>query len=425
MQSLNLFTRTGLLRVLTGGLTAFTLAGAALLTGCGGGDTVSQVAAIPTPTAAGSIIGSVVKGPVNAATVCVFLLDNTAAGKKGAQVAVTGATAANGCVVTAADGSYSLSLPTITTGDLIVEASGGTYCSNEALYDASARTCGGTGGAPVALSAAKLSTVITAPASGAVASAVVTPLSTSAFYNMVTAGQASVVAFRSQFTALVTTSGLPTSLSADTLANDPTLQGVLSNFQKIAGIDPAMLNTFLTRLATGGYRYGTGGFTLVPVVTTPPTTSTPPTGGVTTGSGGIHLVVTNAANTKANTANFDSDATALLVDQGVAQALGISGTVVSGGIARIISLNVTGKPFFVTAGQSIRFESRPIEGFMSYADSSVRGATWLAFSGAVVIDSVEGKRIKLHLENVVMQSRTTSGLTDSFTLNGTMDVTAN
>ena len=183
-------------------------------------------------TSAATINGSILKGPVNAATVCAFKPDANATGKKGAQVAVTGATATNNCVATAADGSYSLSLPTGTTGDLIIEAGGGTFCSNEAAYDATAKTCAGTGGTPIALLVAKLSTVIEAPAAEVVASAVVTPLSTSSFANMVAAGLASVVAFRSQFTALVTTTGLPSSLSAATLANDPTLQGVLASLQK-------------------------------------------------------------------------------------------------------------------------------------------------------------------------------------------------
>lgn len=226
-------------------------------------------------TSAATINGSVLKGPVNAATVCAFKPDANATGKKGAQVAVTGATATNNCVATAADGSYSLSLPTGTTGDLIIEAGGGTYCSNEAAYDATVKTCAGTGGTPIALLVAKLSTVIEALAAEVVASAVVTPLSTSSFANMVAAGLATVVAFRSQFTALVTTTGLPSSLSAATLANDPTLQGVLASFQKIAGTDPTTLNTFLTGLATGGYRYGTGGFTVTPVVTPPTPTPTP------------------------------------------------------------------------------------------------------------------------------------------------------
>ncbi len=243
------------------------------LSGCGGSDSGPAAATAPP---GGTVNGSVLKGPVNAATVCVYKLDANAAGKKGALLSVTGSTAINGCAVTAADGSYSFVLPAGTTGDLLVEAGGGTYCSNEALYDATAKTCAGIGGVPVPLSVAKLVTVIAAPASGNVASAVVTPLSTSAFSNMVAAGLASVISFRSQFTALVTTLGLPTSLSADTLANDPTLQGVLASFQKIAGTDPAVLNTFLSGLATGGYRYGTGGFAVTPAVTTP-TIPTPPT----------------------------------------------------------------------------------------------------------------------------------------------------
>lgn len=263
---------------------ASTAALSLVLSGCGGGDVTSSgltapATSTPTPpaTSAATVIGSILKGPVNAATVCVYKLDATATGKKGAQVFVTSATAVNGCVMTAADGSYSLSLPTGTTGDLIVEAGGGTYCSNEAQYDATAKTCAGSGGTPVPLSLAKLTTVIEAPVSGALVSAVVTPLSTSSFANMVAAGLASVVAFRSQFTTLVTNTGLPSGLSAATLANDPTLQSVLASFQKIAGTDPTVLSTFLTGLAGGSYRYGTGGFTVAPVGASP----TPPTTPVT------------------------------------------------------------------------------------------------------------------------------------------------
>ena len=316
--------------------TAFCL----LVSGCGGGDVNSASLAAPatptpsvtstapttTPTAptttpiiptapvssAATITGSILKGPVNAATVCVYKLDAAAAGKKGAQVAVTGSTAFNDCVVSAADGSYSMSLPTGTTGDLIVEASGGTYCSNEAQYDATAKTCAGSGGVPVPLSVAKLTTVIETPASGAVASAVVTPLSTSSFTNMVAAGLASAVAFRSQFTALVTATGLPSSLSAATLANDPTLQSVLANFQQIAGADPAVLNTFLTGLATGGYRYGSMGFAATPLLM-PPTTPTPtPTpmplqsaAAVISSSGSLTVTGTGAGTFTPNSAKFE------------------------------------------------------------------------------------------------------------------------
>ncbi len=237
------------------------------LSGCGGDGT----AVSSTSASGGTINGSVLKGPVNAANVCVYKLDATATGKRGPLVALSGNATLNGCVVTAADGSYSLMLPAGTSGDLIIEANGGTYCSNEALYDATTKTCAGTAGVPVSLSVAKLTTVISAPASGAVVSAVATPLSTSAFSNMVAAGLASVISYRSQFNALVTTTGLPTSLSADTLATDPTLQGVLASFQKIAGTDPTVLNTFLTGLAQGGYRYGTGGFTLATTQTPTPT----------------------------------------------------------------------------------------------------------------------------------------------------------
>lgn len=83
--------------------TAF--AAAALAAACGGSDS-------PAP-ATTTVSGSVVKGPVSGATVCAY---KATAGGKGEQIK---------CATTGAGGSYSLDLQ--YSGDVVVEASGGTY----------------------------------------------------------------------------------------------------------------------------------------------------------------------------------------------------------------------------------------------------------------------------------------------------------
>lgn len=84
------------------------LAAAALLSACGGGS--DGPAATPVTT---TISGSVVKGPVTGANVCAY---KAVAAGKGEQLA---------CATSAAGGTYSLSLP--YTGDVVIEATGGTY----------------------------------------------------------------------------------------------------------------------------------------------------------------------------------------------------------------------------------------------------------------------------------------------------------
>ena len=128
-----------------------------------------------------TVDGGVVKGPVSGATVCVYRL---VAGSKGEQIPVSVAAGAagsisGGCYVTPADGSYSFRLPRGTTGDLLVEATGGTFCSNEEVLAGGA--CPG-GGTPVALGSSVMSSVASVQ-SNAGATVYTTPLTTAAVNN--------------------------------------------------------------------------------------------------------------------------------------------------------------------------------------------------------------------------------------------------
>ena len=96
----------------------------AILAACGGGGGGSV----------GPIVtGSVVKGPVSGATVCAYEIT---AGAKGAAIpadAAAGATGSisGGCYVTGADGSYALALPVSAAGEILLESTGGKFCSDE------------------------------------------------------------------------------------------------------------------------------------------------------------------------------------------------------------------------------------------------------------------------------------------------------
>ncbi|HYF20057.1 MAG TPA: hypothetical protein VEA40_19485 [Ramlibacter sp.] len=175
---------------------ALVAATASALAACGGG---GGGGATPAPAPAPAIDGGVVKGPVSGATVCVYAI---AAGAKGAQIAVTAGTGAtgtvaNGCYVTAADGSYNLRLPAGTSGDVLVEASGGSFCSNESAVAGGA--CSG-GGALVNLGATVMSSVASVPASGT-ATVYTTPLTTAAVDNVRGRGLSSAN-FAGEFTTL-------------------------------------------------------------------------------------------------------------------------------------------------------------------------------------------------------------------------------
>jgi hypothetical protein len=85
----------------------------ALLASCGDdGGTASSVGA-----SASSFSGQVVKGPVENATVCAYAINE---GTKAVNPLIP-------CVVSGPNGQYDMSLPASYSGDIYVEASGGTY----------------------------------------------------------------------------------------------------------------------------------------------------------------------------------------------------------------------------------------------------------------------------------------------------------
>lgn len=226
----------------------------ALIAGCGGGGSATGSGA--------AITGGVMKGPVLAATVCVYQLNG---GAKGAQVPVTLASGASGainagCYVTAADGAYSFNLPAGTTGDVLIEATGGSFCSNEVPIVANA--CAG-GGTVVNLGGAVMTSAVAVPASGA-ATIYTTPLTTAAV-NAAAGASFTAASFNTQFNTLagqimgagsgVTPATLPTP------ANQPYLAQVATFMQGGGSLNNAV----------GGLQQGTTNFTSGAGTTSPAT----------------------------------------------------------------------------------------------------------------------------------------------------------
>lgn len=187
------------------------------------------------------------KGPVLGSTVCVYALT---AGAKGAQIPVTAGTGAtgsvaNGCYVTAADGTYNLRLPSGTSGDVLVEATGGSFCSNESAVAGGA--CSG-GASLVNLGASMMTSVASVPASGT-ATVYTTPLTTAAV-DIIRARGLSSANFGGEFATLAgqllgnTTNVTPA--QAPTLATQPYLATV-ADFLRTGGTFSAAV----TSLAAG------------------------------------------------------------------------------------------------------------------------------------------------------------------------------
>jgi hypothetical protein len=213
----------------------------ALLAACGGGGGGGGA----------TISGGVVKGPVLGSTVCAFAIT---AGAKGAQVPLSAAGGAGsitgGCYVTPADGSYVFSVPS-GTGDILLEATGGKFCTNETPIVANA--CPG-GGTIVDLGAQVMSAAV---AAGANATVYTTPLTTAA----VGAAGAGLTAatFNASFTTLagavigagttITPASQPTAgtqpyltTAAQTLAGGGSMASVVSSLGGGGGTSPATVN---------------------------------------------------------------------------------------------------------------------------------------------------------------------------------------
>lgn len=177
-----------------------TLATAAALTACGGGDD----AVAPSANASTTFSGAIVKGPVNGASVCAYAV---AAKARGARL--------GNCATTDANGNYTLSVP-VATGAVWLEATGGSY-----LDEATA--------AVVALAAGSALTAL-AEANGASVSAYVTPLTTLAL-NAALASNATALdaaAFSQAVVALLNALGIAAGL--DILHNAPVVTGTLNDY---------------------------------------------------------------------------------------------------------------------------------------------------------------------------------------------------
>lgn len=159
----------------------------ALLSACGGsgGD-------------AAAVEGGIVKGPMLGATVCAYLLEN---GAKGAQLPLdsTGAGSgrlSGGCYITGADGSYAFSVPRNNV-DILLEATGGTYCTDELPVSGGACTGGGT-----LVTMTETMTAAARAASVSRSTVFVTPLTTAAIEDAAGNGGISVDRFAARFAVL-------------------------------------------------------------------------------------------------------------------------------------------------------------------------------------------------------------------------------
>lgn len=227
-----------------------------VLAGCGGGSSssVSETASGSSVQSA-SLRGQSYKGPIAGGTVCAYVIDNAAVDRKGALVqAQAGSTAsvADGCVVTANDGTFTLVLPADASGDLLVESTGGTYCSDESVFNGT--SCAG-GGTPIAMAAAKLRSVIATPASGVVADAPLTLLTTAA------AGSSGALSAGSFGTAYATIAG-NFGLGETTPSTSPAtgaLQTVLASLATYLGADTSLVDGVVAGIAGSSIAAGSGG----------------------------------------------------------------------------------------------------------------------------------------------------------------------
>ncbi|NUO71104.1 MAG: hypothetical protein HOQ10_00105, partial [Frateuria sp.] len=202
-----------------------------------------------------TVSGQSFKGPTAGATVCAYAIDNAAADRKGAQVMAQEGSQpqlANGCVVTANDGTYSFALPAGTSGDLLFESSGGTYCSDESVFDGT--SCAGTG-TPIAMGAASLRTVVDTPAVGAVANAPLTLLTTAA---TTTAGTLSASTFKANYNTVAANFGLADTDPASKPDVDGALKTMLTGLTTFVGGDTRDLGRSVKIIAAGSLLVGSG-----------------------------------------------------------------------------------------------------------------------------------------------------------------------
>jgi hypothetical protein len=222
---------------------AAAILGAGCLGGSGGGS-------------AASLTGVVYKGPTAGAQVCAYRIDDAAADRKGALVEAqpgSGPTLREGCVVTGADGAYAIVLPAEAAGGarLLVESTGGTYCSDESLL-AAGSTCAG-GGTPIAMGATPLRAFVAAPPANSV-SVPLTLLTTAAT-------QAAATLDAAGYAAAYGTIANSFGVSADpsTSPRDGVLSGVLTTLSGMVGTDGGNIGAIVGAIASGTLTGGSTG----------------------------------------------------------------------------------------------------------------------------------------------------------------------
>lgn len=171
-----------------------------LLLACGGGENGGTTNS-PTPSHESglAVSGAVVKGPVLGSTVCVYALSSGVKGAKIDVISTTGSNAQinNGCWITDSDGAYRFALPTGSSGDYLVEASGGSYCSNE--VEVNGASCA-AGGALQSLGSTTLSAIVNLTPSGSTAQVYLTPFTSAALASLL--GSYNFTSFQSRFAVL-------------------------------------------------------------------------------------------------------------------------------------------------------------------------------------------------------------------------------
>lgn len=212
--------------------------------GGGGGGTASSA-----PASGGSISGGAVKGPVAGATICAYAADGSASNGLGSKVnLVAGNSVTDGCYVTGRDGSYTLALPAGAPRNLVVTASGGSYCSDESQVSASG-SC--TSGSLMTLDT-PLVVALSLPATDGSATAYASPLSTAAWQNARSNGSS----FETEFETLKTTLGLDSTVHIGTAFADGNAGAALKTLfgqvaQSVRSGGSADLGSAIATLAQG------------------------------------------------------------------------------------------------------------------------------------------------------------------------------
>lgn len=221
---------------------------AILLGACGGGGGSSASPA--GASASGSVIsGSATKGPLKGASVCVYASDATSSNGRGAKIELAaGPLVTNGCQITGGDGSYTLTLPAGAPRNVVVVASGGSYCSDEQAVQTDG-TCRSGSTLLTLPSDAELSAATTLPANDGNATLHLTPLSQAAWQNAL----ARQTSFSQEFSNLRTSLSLSGTITSETAPSSSSeLRGLLAQVaSSIATGGSSNLTSAISTLSSG------------------------------------------------------------------------------------------------------------------------------------------------------------------------------